>query len=63
METAKSEVEGKPITDVPNEIIEKFIMVHLSAKDVRSFGNIGIKRFKEISENVIEKSEYKIWLI
>ena len=47
--------EDKSITDLPNEVIEKCIMVYLSFNDLRSFGSIGIERFKQMAENVIEK--------
>ena len=43
------------IIDLPNEIIEKFILVHLPNKDVCSFGNTGVKHFKNIADNVLEK--------
>ena len=42
-------MEAKSIADVPNEVIEKLIMVHLWSNDVRSFGSIGIKRIKQIT--------------
>ena len=45
----------KSIIDLPNEVIEKFLMVFLSSNDVCSFGMTGIKRFKEIAEAVLEK--------
>jgi hypothetical protein len=48
-------MEAKSIADVPNEVIEKFIMVHLCYNDLLSFGSIGIPRIKQIAENVIEK--------
>ena len=47
-------MEG-PFTDVPNEVIEKSLMVYLSLNDLRSFSRIGIERFKQMAENVIEK--------
>jgi hypothetical protein len=43
------------ITDLPNEVIDKCILVCLSFKDLRSFGRIGIERFKQMAEDVIEK--------
>ncbi len=51
----KIEREVKSIMDVPNEVIEKSVMVYLSNNDVCSFGRTGIKRLKEIAENVLEK--------
>ena len=45
----------KSIIDLPNEVIEKFLMVYLPSNDVSSLGMIGIKRFKELSEVVLEK--------
>ena len=44
----------KSIIDLPNEIIEKFLMVYLSSNDVCSFGMTGVKYFKQIAENVLE---------
>ena len=46
---------GKSIADVPNEVIQKFILVHLSSADVRAFGMTGCKRFKVISDDVLDK--------
>ena len=43
------------ITDLPNEVIEKCIMVYLSDNDLRSFGSIGIERIKQMSEDIIKK--------
>ena len=45
----------KSIIDVPNEVIQKFILVHLSCPDVRSFGMAGCKRFKVIADDVLGK--------
>ena len=53
--STKRKQEVKSITDVPNEVIQNFIMIHLSSKDVYSFGMTGIKRFKGIAEDVLEK--------
>ena len=47
--------EDKSITDLPNEVIEKCFMVYLSVNDLNSFGRIGIERFKQMAEDVIEK--------
>ena len=52
---AQHEMEAKSITDVPNEIIQKFIAVHLSNSDVCSFGRTGIPRFEELAQDIIEK--------
>ena len=51
----KITAEDKSITDLPNEVIDKCVMVYLSVNDVRSFGSIGIERFKQMAYNVIEK--------
>jgi len=48
-------MEVKSITDIPNEIIQKYIMKHLSSNDVCSFGRTGVKRFKGMAEDVLEK--------
>jgi hypothetical protein len=48
-------MEVKSITDLPNEIIQKFIMVHLASTDVHSFSMTGVKRFKQIAEDELEK--------
>ena len=48
-------MKAKCFTDIPNEVIEKFIMVYLSVNDLRSFGCVGIERVKEMAENVFEK--------
>ena len=45
----------KSITDLPNEVIEKYIMIYLSSNDVCSFGMTGINRFKIITESVLQK--------
>jgi hypothetical protein len=47
-------MEG-PFTNIPNEVIEKSLMVYLSCNDLRIFGRIGIERFKQMAENVIDK--------
>ena len=46
---------SKSISDVPNEVIQKFILVHLSCTDLRSFGMTGCKRFKVIADDVLGK--------
>ena len=51
----KNKMEVKSVTDVPNQVIQKFIMVHLSSHDVCSFGMTGTKRFKQIADDVLEK--------
>ncbi len=56
---AQHEMETKSITDVPNEIIEKLIAVHLSNYDLSSFGRTGIPRFEKLAEDIIEKREGK----
>ena len=49
----------KSIIDVPNEILEKYVLNHLSNADIKSFENVGYKRFMEISSNVIRsRSRY-----
>ena len=49
----------KSIVDVPNEILEKYVLNHLSNTDVKSFKNVGCTRFMEISSNVINsRSKY-----
>ena len=48
-------MEVKSITDVPNEVIQKYIMMYLTSNDVCSFGRTGVKRFKEVAEDVLEK--------
>ena len=45
----------KSLENLPNEIIIKNVLVHLSSKDVLSFGMTGNDRFKELAENVIKK--------
>ena len=45
----------KSLENLPNEIIIKNVLVHLSSKDVLSFGMTGNDRFKELSEKVIKK--------
>ena len=51
----KITAEDKSITDLPNEVIDKCVMVYLSVNDVRSFGSIGIERFRHMADNIIEK--------
>jgi hypothetical protein len=46
---------GKSIIDVPNEVIQKFILVHLSSADVSAFGMTGCQRFRLIADDVIDK--------
>ena len=48
-------MEAKTIVALPNEVIQKNIMVYLSVNDLRSFGRIAIEGFKEMAEAVIEK--------
>ena len=43
------------IADVPNEVIQKYILVHLSSADVKAFSMTGCKRFKVIADDVLEK--------
>ena len=45
----------KSLENLPNEIIIKNVLVHLSSKDVLSFGMTGNYRFKELAEKVIKK--------
>ena len=45
----------KSLENLPNEIIIKNVLIHLSSKDVLSFGMTGNDRFKELSEKVIKK--------
>ena len=45
----------KSLENLPNEIIIKNVLVHLSSKDVLSFGMTGNYRFKELTEKVIKK--------
>ena len=45
----------KSIIDLPNEVIETFLTIYLSSNDVRSFGMIGNKRFKQMANDVLEK--------
>ena len=51
----KTHMEVKSIEDVPNELIQKFILVHLSSDDVNSFGMTGCRRFKVIADDVLDK--------
>ena len=53
--STRHDMEVKSITDLPNEIIQKFIMVHLASTDVHSFSMTGVKRFKQIAEDELEK--------
>ena len=46
----------KSLENLPNEIIIKNVLVHLSSKEVLSFGRTGNDRFKELTENVIKKT-------
>ena len=48
-------MEIKSLENLPNEIIIKNVLVHLSSKDVLSFGMTGNYRFKELTEKVIKK--------
>ena len=45
----------RSILNLPNEIIEKHLLSYVSSKDIESFGNTGLKRFKEIAIQVIEE--------
>ena len=45
----------KSLENLPNEIIIKNVLVHLSSKDVLSFGMTGNYRFEELAEKVIKK--------
>ena len=51
-------MEVKSMPDVPNEIIQKNILVHLCSDDVRSFG-VTCVRFKAIGEDVLKKRRGK----
>ena len=54
----------RSITDLPNEIIEKYILSHLSSKDAQAFGMSGNHRFEEIKNNVIdERSKFVLYII
>jgi len=53
-------METTSFIDLPNEIIEKHLLVYLSLKDVYSFGMTGNKRFKEVARDVIESRNSKI---
>ena len=46
---------GVSIISIPNEIIDTNVLSYLSTKDVLSFGEVGNYRFKEVSNNVIQK--------
>ena len=48
-------MDVKSIDDLPNEVIEKFLMIYLSNNDVTAIGMIGIKRIKELADRVLEK--------
>ena len=48
-------MEAKTITNLPNEVIEKQIMVYLSVNDLNALARIDIERFKQMAEDVIEK--------
>ena len=43
------------LIDLPNEIIEKSLLVHLGCKDVTALGMVGIKRFEQIVSRVMKK--------
>ena len=47
----------KSLVDLPNEVIEKYLLVYLSNSDIRAFSKTGNKRFERISERVLEKPE------
>ena len=47
----------KSLENLPNEIIIENVLVHLSSKDVLSFGMAGNDRFKELTEKVIKKKK------
>ena len=51
----ETELKAEFINDVPNEVIQKNIMVYLSYDDVRSFSMTGRKRFKVIADDELEK--------
>ena len=51
----KMAMRSTSITDVPNEVIQKSILMRLDSHDVSSFGMTGIDRFEQIAEDVIEK--------
>jgi hypothetical protein len=46
----QSAMETKSITDLPNEVIEKYIMVYLDFNALCSIGSIGIERFNQMAE-------------
>ena len=48
-------MDVKSISDLPNEVIEKFLMIYLSNNDVIAIGMTGIKRFKDLAHAVLEK--------
>ena len=45
----------KSITNLPAEVIDKYLFVYLSSKDVRSFGMTGYPLFKHISNDTLRK--------
>ena len=51
----KITAEDKIITDLPNEVIGKCIMVYLSDNDLLSLVSIVIERIKQIAQDVLEK--------
>ena len=53
--TVTLQMATKDILDLPNEVIEKYVLARLSSKDVYSFGSTGNKRFKLIADNVLQK--------
>ena len=55
MGTKSSKSESKQIMDLPNELIEKYVLVYLSSKDVQSVGKAGNARFKKVAENVLKR--------
>ena len=55
MGTKSSKSENKQIMDLPNELIEKYVLVYLSSKDVQSVGMAGNARFKKVAENVLKR--------
>jgi hypothetical protein len=54
-------MEPTSIIDLPNEIIEKHLLVYLSLKDVHSFGMAGNKRFRELACDVLESRSKLKW--
>ena len=48
-------ISERTILDLPNEVLQKYVIKHLSGDDLKSFASTGIQRFNALAKDELLK--------